>query len=219
MHRSLRRRLLLAALVAALTPFFVNLGGATIWDANEAYYVETPREMLESGDYINPSFNYEPRFNKPVLSYWLVAGLYHVLGVSVATERLAIVAAALVMIVVAFVLGRAASGDIDGGIMAALGLALGPRFFMVAVLGGIDALVFTAGVGENSPEIREAACRAFSFLGLKLDSPANLQASSDSDIAAADSSIPILVIRAQEEWAIARECWKLAFRHSQERST
>ena len=57
MHRSLRRRLLLAALVAALTPLFVNLGGATIWDANEAYYVETPREMLESGDYINPSFN------------------------------------------------------------------------------------------------------------------------------------------------------------------
>jgi len=129
-HRSLRRRLLLAAFVAALTPFFANLGGATIWDANEAYYVETPREMLESGDYINPSFNYEPRFNKPVLSYWLVAGLYHVFGVSVATERLAIVAGALVMIAVAFVLGRAASGDIDGGIMAALGLAVGPRFFM-----------------------------------------------------------------------------------------
>jgi len=129
-HRSLRRRLLLAALVAALTPFFVNLGGATIWDANEAYYVETPREMLESGDYINPSFNYEPRFNKPVLSYWLVAGLYHVFGVSVATERLAIVASALVMIAVAFVLGRAVSGHVDGGVLAALGLAVGPRFFM-----------------------------------------------------------------------------------------
>ena len=122
--------MLLAALVAALTPFFVNLGGATIWDANEAYYVETPREMLESGDYINPSFNYEPRFNKPVLSYWLVAGLYHLFGVSVATERLAIVGAAMVMIIVAFVLGRAASGATDGGLLAALGLALGPRFFM-----------------------------------------------------------------------------------------
>ena len=130
MHRSLRRRLLLAALVAALTPLFVNLGGATIWDANEAYYVETPREMLESGDYTNPSFNYEPRFNKPVLSYWLVAGLYHMFGVSVATERLAIVASALVMIAVAFILGRAVSGHVDGGVLAALGLAVGPRFFM-----------------------------------------------------------------------------------------
>jgi 4-amino-4-deoxy-L-arabinose transferase-like glycosyltransferase len=121
---------LLAALVAALTPFFLNLGGATIWDANEAYYVETPREMLESGDYINPSFNYEPRFNKPVLSYWVVAGLYHLFGVSVATERVAVVASALVMIAVAFVLGRAASADLDAGLLAALGLAAGPRFFM-----------------------------------------------------------------------------------------
>ena len=81
---------------------------------------------------------------------------------------------------------------------------------MVAVLGGIDALIFTAGVGENSPEIREAACSPLSFLGLKLDSAANLHASSDGDIAAADSSVRVLLIRAQEEWAIARECWKLA---------
>jgi acetate kinase len=81
---------------------------------------------------------------------------------------------------------------------------------MVAVLGGMDALVFTAGVGENSPEVREAACRPLSFLGLKLDSVANWHATSDQDIAAADSSVRILLIRAQEEWAIARECWRLA---------
>ena len=81
---------------------------------------------------------------------------------------------------------------------------------MVAVLGGIDALVFTAGVGENAAEVREAACRPLSFLGVKLDSVANLHASSDQDIAAADSSVRVLLIRAQEEWAIARECWMLA---------
>jgi acetate kinase len=80
---------------------------------------------------------------------------------------------------------------------------------MIAVLGGIDALIFTAGVGENSPEVREAACKPLSFLGLKLDSEANQHASSDGDIAAADSSVCVLMIRAQEEWAIARECWKL----------
>jgi 4-amino-4-deoxy-L-arabinose transferase-like glycosyltransferase len=123
-------RLLLVTLAAALTPYVVDLGGSTIWDANEAYYVETPREMLERGDYINPTFNYEPRFNKPVLSYWLVAGLYHLLGVSVATERVAIAAGAFVMIGAAFVLGRAASGATDAGWLAALGLAAGPRFFM-----------------------------------------------------------------------------------------
>ena len=122
--------MLLAALVAALTPYLVNLGGSTIWDANEAYYVETPREMLESGDYINPSFNYEPRFNKPVLSYWLVAGLYRVFGVSVATERVAIAGCAFVMLVAAFLLGRFLAGSIDTGLIAMLGLAAGPRFFM-----------------------------------------------------------------------------------------
>src|SRR6186713_3075025 len=92
-------RVLLALLLAvACLGYVVNLGNASIWDANEAYYVETPREMIESGDYINPSFNYEPRVNKPVLSYWVVAGLYHLFGVSVGVQRIAIAAAALVMI-------------------------------------------------------------------------------------------------------------------------
>ena len=81
---------------------------------------------------------------------------------------------------------------------------------MAAVLGGLDVLVFTAGVGENSPEVRAAVCSRFEFLGLKLDSERNTQAFHDRDIAAADSRVRILVIRAEEDWAIAAECWKLA---------
>ncbi len=80
---------------------------------------------------------------------------------------------------------------------------------MVAVLGGVDALIFTAGVGENSPEVRAATCENFSYFGLKLDSDKNRQIGSDQDIAAADSSVRVLVIHAQEDWAIARKCWKL----------
>ena len=80
---------------------------------------------------------------------------------------------------------------------------------MVAVLGGIDALVFTAGVGENSPEVRAATCSQLEFLGLKLDRAANAQPFPGEDVATADSQVRILVIRAQEDWAIARECWKL----------
>ena len=80
---------------------------------------------------------------------------------------------------------------------------------MAAALGGIDALVFTAGVGENSPELRGAACSKLEFLGLKLDAGANAQGSTDRDIATPDSRARILVIRAQEDWAIAAECWKL----------
>jgi acetate kinase len=79
---------------------------------------------------------------------------------------------------------------------------------MVAVLGGVDALVFTAGVGENSAEVRSAACEQLGFLGIKLNgSPA--PPAEDSDIAAPDSRIRVLIIHAQEDWAIAKECWRL----------
>ncbi len=90
--------------------YFISLGSASIWDANEAFYVETPREMIEAHDYINPSFNYLPRFNKPVLSYWIVAGFYKLFGVSVAVQRFPIAIGALVIIGCAFVLGRLAVG-------------------------------------------------------------------------------------------------------------
>jgi acetate kinase len=80
---------------------------------------------------------------------------------------------------------------------------------MAAVLGGVDALVFTAGVGENSPEVRAVACSGLEFLGLRLDSKANARPSLDQDISTADSRVRVLVIRAEEDWAIAKECWKL----------
>ena len=83
---------------------------------------------------------------------------------------------------------------------------------MVAVLGGIDALVFTAGVGENSAEVRAAACKGLSFLGLKLDEAGNEQGLPDQDIATPDSAVRVLIIRAQEDWAIAIECWRINFR-------
>jgi acetate kinase len=81
---------------------------------------------------------------------------------------------------------------------------------MVAVLDGIDALVFTAGIGENSPELRAAACANFAFLGLKLDAAKNAQAPADQEISSSDSSVRVFIVRAQEDWAIARDCWRLA---------
>src|SRR5216684_1357215 len=70
---------------------------------------------------------------------------------------------------------------------------------MAAVLGGMDALVFTAGVGENSPEVRDATCCKLPFFGLKLDAAANAQCFPDQDIATLDSPVRILVLRAQED--------------------
>ena len=80
---------------------------------------------------------------------------------------------------------------------------------MAAVLGGVEALVFTAGIGENSPHVRSAACRTLEFLGVKLDEDKNAHASGDEDITTANSKVRVLVIRAQEDWSIAVECWKL----------
>jgi acetate kinase len=81
---------------------------------------------------------------------------------------------------------------------------------MVGVLGGVDALVFTAGVGEHAAEVRAAACDAFGFLGLKLDHEQNAQSPAERDIARPDSTVRVLIVPAEEEWAIARACWRLA---------
>ena len=81
---------------------------------------------------------------------------------------------------------------------------------MIAVLGGIDALVFTAGIGENSAAVRAAACANFEFLGVKLDPAKNVEPPADREISQPDSAVRIFVVCAQEEWALARDCWKLA---------
>jgi acetate kinase len=80
---------------------------------------------------------------------------------------------------------------------------------MLVNLAGLDALVFTAGVGENSAIVRERACEAFEFLGLELNHTQNEAHPIDQDIAAEDSTVRVLVIHTQEDWAIAQECWRL----------
>lgn len=90
---------------------------------------------------------------------------------------------------------------------------------MIAVLGGIDALVFSAGIGENSPEVRAAACKNFECLGLRLDRQKNGQFPQDHEISASDSAVHILVIHAQEDWVIARECRRLCAEGGRDRAT
>lgn len=88
---------------------------------------------------------------------------------------------------------------------------------MLAALNGIDALVFTAGIGENSPEVRAAACSQFTFLGLGLDPTKNATLHSDQDIATLESRVRVLIVHAQEDWAIARDCWKLTLQRQSRR--
>ena len=80
---------------------------------------------------------------------------------------------------------------------------------MIAVLGGIDALVFTAGVGEHSPEVRAGACQNLEHVGVKLDPKKNAESPPDQDISDRTSPVRVLLIRAGEDWEIARDCWTL----------
>lgn len=80
---------------------------------------------------------------------------------------------------------------------------------MLASLGGLDAIVFTAGIGENSPIVWTQACAPFQFLGLKLAEDQLSRSATDQDIAAPDSTVRVLVIHTQEEWAIAQTCLRL----------
>ncbi len=88
-------------LLLFLLPLAAAPGASSVWDSNEAFYTQTPREMLERGDWLVPHFNGQPRLNKPPLSYWLVAGAYRLFGVSLAVERwvLAALGAACVLLV------------------------------------------------------------------------------------------------------------------------
>jgi len=75
---------------------------------------------------------------------------------------------------------------------------------LVAALGGLDAIVFTAGIGEHAVTIREAVCRQAGWLGVTLDQTAN--ASHGPRISMASSDIAVWVIPTNEELMIARHC-------------
>lgn len=76
---------------------------------------------------------------------------------------------------------------------------------MVAAMSGIDGLVFTAGVGEHSIEVRRAVCEPLGWLGVAIDEYANRIVSSDGDVATAGSRVRVLVVHTREELMVARE--------------
>ena len=77
-------------------------------------------------------------------------------------------------------------------------------------MGGLDAIVFTAGIGENRADIRAAVCDGWTGLGIHLDTTANLDGGNgERDLAAPSSKVRILVVPTNEELVVARETWRL----------
>jgi acetate kinase len=80
---------------------------------------------------------------------------------------------------------------------------------MASALGGLDALVFTAGVGEGSAGVRRDVCERLRFLGVELDADANDAAVPDADIGGNESAVRVVVIRAREDIIAARAAREL----------
>lgn len=78
-----------------------------------------------------------------------------------------------------------------------------------AAMGGVDCIVFTAGVGENTPRVRAEACYGLEFMGVKIDKQRNETVGNEGEISTDDSKVKVLVIPTNEELMIARETLEL----------
>lgn len=79
---------------------------------------------------------------------------------------------------------------------------------MAASIGGVDLLSFSGGIGENAEEVRKRTCEALSFLGMGIDPKKNRQGTLDSVISKKNSSVAVFLIKAREDWMIAKETLK-----------
>ena len=78
-----------------------------------------------------------------------------------------------------------------------------------AAMGGLDAVIFTAGIGENDKRSRASVCEGLEFMGIKLDPEKNNIRGVEAEISAADSKVKVWVIPTNEELAIARDTLEL----------
>ncbi|HTR82742.1 MAG TPA: acetate kinase, partial [Bacteroidota bacterium] len=75
----------------------------------------------------------------------------------------------------------------------------------MAAMGGADAVVFTGGIGENSPDVRRACCDNLAFLGIELDEEKNSSAQKEKSIHSVNSRVKVYVVPTNEELMIALE--------------
>lgn len=117
-----------------------NLGGPTLWDIDEGLNAEAAREMLASGNYVVPTFNYKLRSAKPALLYWLQVASYKVFGVNEAAARLPSSLAAFLAILGVYEFGRFAFG-LRAALLAGIILATSIGVLGAAHFANPDALL------------------------------------------------------------------------------
>jgi 4-amino-4-deoxy-L-arabinose transferase-like glycosyltransferase len=130
--------LLLTGLCAVL--FLPNLGGPSLWDIDEGNNSECSKEMLLSGNWVIPTFNYALRVDKPALLYWLQIAAYRSFGVNEFSARLPSALAALLTVLLAYEFGRRLFGATTALIGGAV-LASATLFCAAAHFANPDALL------------------------------------------------------------------------------
>jgi len=175
--RASSRATAIALLVALLVPLYgARLGAAPLFDRDEAFYAESAREMVARHDWLTPWFNGEPRFDKPILYYWLQLGSRAVLGESEAAARLPSALAACALVLGTFVAldGLAGTGvALAASLLLALAtetvalgrLAIPDATFALFLTGSwLVAFAWTEGIVEVSSGARALGA----FLGLAI---------------------------------------------------
>ncbi|MEK6791986.1 MAG: phosphatase PAP2 family protein [Deltaproteobacteria bacterium] len=124
-----RRWLYAGLILLTVSLSFFKSGGIILFDVDEAVFSEASREMLETGDYITPTYNYEPRYDKPILIYWLMTASYKLLGVNEFSARAVSGGVAVLLVMMTFHFVRRARGEI-AAYMAAFALLVNIEFFV-----------------------------------------------------------------------------------------
>ncbi|RMD81951.1 MAG: glycosyltransferase family 39 protein [Candidatus Dadabacteria bacterium] len=139
--RKQRRRVLAGLAVAACAILVVGLrlGGHALLDPDESKHAEVAREMLVTGNWIEPQIAFQPYHHKPSLLYWLIAGCYRAFGVNEWSARL--VPAAACCLTLLAVYWYASARVIGEGLLAVLLLGCSPMFLEVGRFTNFDALV------------------------------------------------------------------------------
>ena len=108
---------------------FFRLGGFLLFDVDEAVFSEATREMIETGNYITPTYNYEPRYDKPILFYWLMAVAFKLFGISEFSARFTSALSGAALVIMTFLFIKRLFGE-KQGILTGLCLLLSLEFFV-----------------------------------------------------------------------------------------
>lgn len=108
---------------------FFKTGGFFVFDVDEAVFSEASREMVETGDLITPTYNYEPRYDKPILIYWFMSASFALMGLSEFSARFTSSGFGVLLVIMTFFFVKKLKGDLTAYVAAAV-LLLNLEFFV-----------------------------------------------------------------------------------------